>query len=425
VPTQFEHDSSAKANLFGVRAQGVYRFMRESALQPFVSVGGGWDLLTADATALGAQTRNPGIFVAASDWDYALMAGAGVRWQVMDHLALRVDLRYVMGEPRKGTSVGSNLEPMLAIAYGIGGKPGDADKDGIDDNVDKCPDDAEDRDGFQDQDGCPETDNDGDKILDAEDKCPNDAEDFDGFEDYDGCPEVDNDKDGIRDSGDKCPLEAEDKDGFQDEDGCPDPDNDKDGIADAKDKCPNQAEDKDGFEDEDGCPEPDNDNDGVMDGADKCPNQAETKNGYKDDDGCSDDVPADLAKITAAPVQGLVFKGNVLNEKASTAALRPIAASLVANEDVKIVVKLVAAAGDMASAQARVDAVKNFLVVRGVEAERVDAVAEVAEGAAPAPAPEAAPEEPAKGKKAKKPAKTKAKKGAAQAAGDVFTVTLK
>ncbi|HEX2685894.1 MAG TPA: OmpA family protein [Kofleriaceae bacterium] len=83
-------------------------------------------------------------------------------------------------------------------------------------------------------------DKDGDGILDNVDKCPNDPEDKDGFEDEDGCPDPDNDKDGILDAADKCPNDPEDKDGFEDEDGCPDPDNDKDGILDADDKCPNE-----------------------------------------------------------------------------------------------------------------------------------------------------------------------------------------
>jgi outer membrane protein OmpA-like peptidoglycan-associated protein len=125
-------------------------------------------------------------------------------------------------------------------------------------------------------------DRDGDGILDNVDKCPNDPEDKDGFEDEDGCPDLDNDKDGIPDDKDKCPLEPEDKDGFQDEDGCPDPDNDADGIADVNDKCPNDPEDKDGFEDEDGCPDLDNDKDGVPDKSDKCPNEP----GPADNNGC-------------------------------------------------------------------------------------------------------------------------------------------
>ena len=100
-----------------------------------------------------------------------------------------------------------------------------------------------------------ENDMDGDGILDEDDKCPNIPEDKDGFEDMDGCPDKDNDKDGIVDAQDKCPNEAEDMDGFQDEDGCPDPDNDMDGIVDAKDQCPNEPETFNNYKDEDGCPD--------------------------------------------------------------------------------------------------------------------------------------------------------------------------
>ena len=168
---------------------------------------------------------------------------------------------------------------------------GDRDGDGIKDDVDKCPDNPEDFDGFQDADGCPEPDNDNDGILDKDDRCPNVPEDRDGDQDEDGCPEGsdgDRDGDGIPDSRDKCPDDPEDKDGFQDKDGCPDPDNDNDGIPDKMDLCPNDPEDKDGFEDKDGCPDPDNDKDGIPDIVDKCPNEPETFNGYQDEDGCPD-----------------------------------------------------------------------------------------------------------------------------------------
>ncbi len=135
-------------------------------------------------------------------------------------------------------------------------------------------------------------DQDGDGILDKDDKCPNEPEDKDGFEDSDGCPDPDNDKDGIPDAQDKCPNVPEDKDGFEDSDGCPDPDNDKDGIPDVSDKCPNVAEDLDNFEDADGCPDPDNDKDGIPDVDDLCPSAPETKNGFEDLDGCPDVAPA-------------------------------------------------------------------------------------------------------------------------------------
>ncbi|MFI5308529.1 MAG: OmpA family protein [Polyangiales bacterium] len=98
-------------------------------------------------------------------------------------------------------------------------------------------------------------DRDADGVPDADDACPDSPEDRDGFKDEDGCPDPDNDGDGIPDARDRCPNEAEDKDGFEDEDGCPDPDNDKDGFADKDDQCPNEAEVVNGNKDYDGCPD--------------------------------------------------------------------------------------------------------------------------------------------------------------------------
>ena len=164
---------------------------------------------------------------------------------------------------------------------------GDRDGDGIKDDVDKCPDDPEDYDDFEDEDGCPDLDNDKDGIPDELDNCPNEP----GPESNHGCPEHkihDRDGDGIPDDVDKCPDDPEDFDGFEDEDGCPDLDNDKDGIPDKVDLCPNDPEDFDGFEDEDGCPDLDNDHDRIPDKLDKCPNEPETYNGFEDEDGCPD-----------------------------------------------------------------------------------------------------------------------------------------
>lgn len=65
-------------------------------------------------------------------------------------------------------------------------------------------------------------DSDGDGVSDERDHCPSCAEDFDGFEDADGCPEPDNDADGILDVQDQCPNAPESFNGRHDEDGCPD-----------------------------------------------------------------------------------------------------------------------------------------------------------------------------------------------------------
>lgn len=213
-----------------------------------------------------------------------LLAGARRQWQGVS-FGLGVGLGLVSG-------FGSPAWRALASLSWTNDPP-DADRDGIPDTDDHCVDDAEDRDGFKDQDGCPDPDNDLDGVLDPFDQCPFEPEDLDDFEDEDGCPELDNDGDGIADASDKCPNEAETRNDFEDTDGCPDkmPDTDRDGdgIIDGKDSCPDEAEDPDQFEDEDGCPDPDNDKDGILDVDDKCPLAPETINGRQDDDGCPDE----------------------------------------------------------------------------------------------------------------------------------------
>ncbi|MBN1578579.1 MAG: right-handed parallel beta-helix repeat-containing protein [Chitinispirillaceae bacterium] len=98
----------------------------------------------------------------------------------------------------------------------------DPDEDGVGINEDRCPGIPEDKDGFEDDDGCPEFDNDKDGIFDAQDACPESPEDYDGFRDDDGCNDYDNDKDGIPDSVDICKGNPETVNGYKDDDGCPD-----------------------------------------------------------------------------------------------------------------------------------------------------------------------------------------------------------
>jgi len=96
-------------------------------------------------------------------------------------------------------------------------------------------------------------DRDHDGVLDSDDRCPDQPEDRDGFADEDGCPDADNDGDGVLDSDDACASAAEDRDGYADEDGCPEPDNDGDTVPDQNDACPNEP----GLPDSKGCkPEP-------------------------------------------------------------------------------------------------------------------------------------------------------------------------
>jgi hypothetical protein len=149
----------------------------------------------------------------------------------------------------------------------------DRDRDGLSDELDRCPDHAEDRDGFEDDDGCPDEDNDRDGVLDAVDRCPEEAEDGDGFEDDDGCPDPDDDGDGVLDALDACRNESGVDDPYPAKRGCP-PDRDGDSIVDASDACPDVAGVASTEPAANGCP-PDGDGDGVLDsdarsGASRC-----------------------------------------------------------------------------------------------------------------------------------------------------------
>jgi large repetitive protein len=182
-----------------------------------------------------------------------------------DEVQAEVDggIKYLLGPIRVIAGVGKGLShgfstPSFRVFAGAeyAWKPNpDRDGDGIKNLQDQCPDVAEDADGFEDGDGCPDEDNDKDRILDKDDGCPNEPEDFDNFQDSDGCPDLDNDGDGIKDAEDQCPLQPEDIDEFEDEDGCPDLDNDGDGIPDKQDKCPNKPETLNDYQDDDGCPD--------------------------------------------------------------------------------------------------------------------------------------------------------------------------
>jgi OmpA-OmpF porin, OOP family len=70
------------------------------------------------------------------------------------------------------------------------GRVADRDGDGIPDDKDNCTDRPEDKDGFEDEDGCPDIDNDQDGVLDVADKCINVPETYNGYADDDGCPDT-------------------------------------------------------------------------------------------------------------------------------------------------------------------------------------------------------------------------------------------
>ncbi|MBN2577055.1 MAG: thrombospondin type 3 repeat-containing protein [Deltaproteobacteria bacterium] len=310
--------------------------------------------------------------------------------------------------------------PMVRAFVGLGWAPDyrDRDRDGFADIDDRCPDESEDWDGFQDQDGCPDPDNDADGIPDGVDRCPNEPEDKDTFQDEDGCAEPDNDGDGIRDlydacpnqkedgkgkratdgcpsttedgdgdgihdAADKCPEEPEDKDGWEDGDGCPDYDNDGDGIPDAYDSCPDQPEDPDGFEDADGCPEPDNDYDGIPDVRDRCPNQPETINYYREEDGCPDPGPElvrlgkkDAKVYLSEPIRFRTGAGGKPQLTMNGNMMVALVARVLSGHTEVAMIRIEVRGKDLSkeAAQERGEVVRDGLVKNGMDAKRLKVV---------------------------------------------------
>lgn len=228
----------------------------------------------------------------------AAAVGAGARMALGD-----VSLMAAVEGSVIGGVGGAPVRAVMSVGWAP--RVHDADNDGIEDKLDQCPELAEDRDRFEDTDGCPDGDNDDDGVPDGEDQCATEREDEDGFEDDDGCIDPDNDGDKIVDVNDKCPDEPGPASQVAAKHGCPERDPDGDGLEGARDQCPEAAEDKDQFEDDDGCPELDNDTDGIPDAADACPLEEGIESANPKERGCPDpdkDKDTILAEVDKCPL---------------------------------------------------------------------------------------------------------------------------
>ena len=184
----------------------------------------------------------------------------------------------------------------------------DTDFDGVEDELDACPDSP--RNEPADQNGCTfsQKDQDSDGVLDELDLCPNTAPNE--KVDENGCAQIqiDKDLDGVLDEDDVCPDSPKEEE--VDEKGCAysQLDDDNDGLANGLDSCPGSEE---GEEiDEKGCTQlqRDPDQDGVENPFDLCPDTA--KGQIVDENGCAlkdqdldlDGVPNELDQCPDTPL---------------------------------------------------------------------------------------------------------------------------
>jgi OmpA-OmpF porin, OOP family len=369
---QFRQDFTSALLNFRFNVLGPRSFVR-----PYLFVGGGAMLFDRNITI----TENQVDYIAPS-------FGVGINVRLSPDLMLNAQqtFLYSSADRRDGVNAGRNdayLLHTVGLAFNFGKKrdedmdgisdrydkcpgtlatvavdkmgcPLDKDKDGVADYLDQCPDLA----GTEQLKGCP--DKDGDYVIDKDDQCPDVA----GLSTLKGCPDADTD--GVADKDDSCPGT---KAGYAvDVKGCP-LDNDSDGVLNEDDTCPDKA----GVLALKGCP--DTDADGVADDQDRCP----AVKGTLANKGCPEISKEDAKKITQIASKIFMKTNSDKLVPASLAQLDELANILKRYEQANLLIEgHTDSQGDdasnMALSQKRTEAVKTYLMGRGIMESRLTAI---------------------------------------------------
>lgn len=238
-------------------------------LIPYLFAGVGYTKFSEkNPNGIETENENTGTF----------FGGLGVNFYINDNFAVNASVSYRSVQDENSYN---HLQHIVGLSYNFG--DGDADKDGISDSKDKCPNVS----GLKEFSGCP--DSDGDGIPDNKDTCPEEP----GNEVNNGC--ADTDGDGIIDREDACPENP----GPNQYKGCPD--SDGDGVPDQTDKCSDKA----GVLENSGCPWADRDNDSITDKDDLCPDEP----GIRQNNGCPAE-PTGLIAFINSVKSNILFKFN-------------------------------------------------------------------------------------------------------------------
>ncbi|GIZ16304.1 OmpA family protein [Capnocytophaga catalasegens] len=278
--------------------------------------------------------------------DIKILAGGGINFWFNENIGLNVQTGYHHAFKETATDY---FQHSAGIVVKFGGK--DTDKDGVFDKDDACPETP----GLKEFNGCPDTDGDG--IADKDDACPEEA----GPKELNGCPDADGD--GIADKDDACPETP----GLKEFKGCPDTDGD--GIADNEDKCPNEA----GPKENNGCPFQDKDGDGVLDKDDLCPDVP----GPVSNRGCPEVTEVVQKQLNDYAKTILFDTGKATIKTSSADVLDQIVRVLNEYKSSRFTVEgHTDSTGNKARnqtlSQDRADAVKAYLIEKGIDASRLE-----------------------------------------------------
>ncbi len=260
----------------------------------------------------------------------------------------------------------------------------DDDDDGVANGVDACPEEKGEADENPKKNGCAPPDRDGDRIPDGADACPSLVGRASADPKLSGCPS-DFDRDGVADAEDACPNQIGVSSVDPKRNGCPgEVDSDLDGIADRTDACPKVKGSLNEDPSKNGCPTKDGDGDGIADVEDACPNERGLPNlADKSHHGCPKDVRVTTGEIVI--LRQVTFK---LAQSSLDQTVDPVSDDLLTEvrdvilqhpENERIEVQ--GHADDSGTAefnkqlsQARAQAVKNWLVKRGIDPKRLSPV---------------------------------------------------
>jgi outer membrane protein OmpA-like peptidoglycan-associated protein len=363
-----------KLNAVLLGLTGQYFFLSESNVQPYILIGAGLDMWQMKTLVAG-----PGYPSALGEKykfnDLGAKGGAGINFWIGENFTIDLQGKFTYSLSSVSTSGESTyygdmsiwktrpftayLEPSVGLTYWFGGAP-DSDDDGVKDKFDQCPDTPSG--ALVDQYGCP-LDTDRDAVYDGIDICPDTPQGC--VVDIVGCP-LDVDKDGVCDGLDKCPDSPAGV--AVDIRGCP-LDGDGDGVPDYKDQQPETA--KGALVDENGIAL-DTDKDNIPDGIDKCP---DTGAGVLVDEfGCPRAKP-----LTGKLTLNIEYEsGSFEPDAKARLSLDELLVTLQSYPNLKIEINgytdaLGSESGNLKLSQKRANAVREYLVSKGVSTARITA----------------------------------------------------